>query len=44
MVTGWGVAIEQSEIERRPIDGVLSKPFDLEDLLNAVNDLATEIP
>lgn len=44
MVTGWGVAIEQSEIERRPIDGVLSKPFDLEDLLNVVNDLATEIP
>ena len=39
MVTGWGVLIDESEIEATGIDGVLSKPFAIEALLGLVRDL-----
>ena len=39
MVTGWGVLIDQSEIEASGVDGVLAKPFAIDDVLGLVHDL-----
>jgi hypothetical protein len=39
MVTGWGAAIDQSEIERYGVDGLLPKPFETETMLNLVSQL-----
>ena len=44
MVTGWGVAIDQSEIERYGVDGLLPKPFETETMLNLVSQLMEEKP
>jgi DNA-binding response OmpR family regulator len=42
MVTGWGAAIDQSEIDRNGVDGLLPKPFDIDNLLSLVDRL-TEV-
>ena len=36
MVTGWGAGLDQSEIDRHGVDGVIAKPFDMEELLELV--------
>ena len=33
VMTGWGVSVEAEELEARGIDGVVLKPFRVEDLL-----------
>lgn len=39
MVTGWGVLIDESEMEAAGVDGVLAKPFAIEAVLGLVRDL-----
>ena len=39
MVTGWGVAIDPSEIEGNGVDGILPKPFDIDSVLAIVSQL-----
>ena len=41
VVTGWGVAIDQPEIDRHRVDGVLAKPFDMKTLLQLVQRVTT---
>ena len=42
MVTGWGVGIDQSQVDRNGVDEVLSKPFAMDKLLNLVHRLMGE--
>ena len=44
MVTGWGVAIDQSEIDKYGIDELLPKPFEIETVLTLVHKLMEEEP
>ena len=39
IVTGWGVLIDDSEIEASGVDGVLAKPFTIETVLGLIDDL-----
>ena len=39
MVTGWGVALEHDDVERSGVDGVLAKPFEIENLLSLISQL-----
>ena len=41
VVTGWGVVIDQQEIDSHRIDGVLAKPFDMKTLLHLVQRVTT---
>jgi len=36
MITGWGMEVNQAEIEESGLDFVISKPFDLNEILNIV--------
>ena len=42
MVTGWGVGIDQSQVDRNGVDGVISKPFSMDKLLDLVHRLMGE--
>lgn len=42
MVTGWGVGIDQAEMDRYGVDEVLPKPFDIDNVLSLVNKLMGE--
>ncbi len=39
MVTGWGVSIGEEQMARTGLDRVLPKPFDIDQVLNIVNEL-----
>jgi signal transduction histidine kinase len=39
MVTGWGVGIDQAEMDKYGVDEVLPKPFDIDNVLSLVNKL-----
>lgn len=39
MVTGWGVTIDQSQMEREGVEAVIAKPFDMEEVLGIVRNL-----
>jgi DNA-binding response OmpR family regulator len=36
MITGWGMEVNQTKIEESGLDFVISKPFDLNEILNIV--------
>jgi DNA-binding response OmpR family regulator len=39
MVTGWGIAIDRSEMESNFVDEILPKPFELDHVLELVDRL-----
>ena len=42
MVTGWGVGIDQSDVDEYGVDKVLPKPFDIDLVLKLVQDLVKD--
>jgi DNA-binding response OmpR family regulator len=36
IITGWGIEVNQAEIKETGVDFVISKPFDLDEILNIV--------
>ncbi|GIL14889.1 MAG: hypothetical protein BroJett039_00620 [Chloroflexota bacterium] len=40
LVTGWGLTLDADETKMRLVNGILSKPFTLDELQRALNDAA----
>ena len=38
LITGWGVELDESELEEKKIDSVISKPFQIKQILEVVSE------
>jgi CheY-like chemotaxis protein len=39
LCTGWGIQLDETELKRLGIDGIVTKPFDRENIIATINRL-----